>query len=99
MIRRTTVALLVLAAAVAAQSFVDGTFTGPSGSRPGEDGPAFRIVNQFPNPQGGNYASGLAYNSGVLWCASAFSSVIHRCDDNTGTPLCSFTGPDSSMRG
>jgi len=58
-----------------------------------------KIVRAFPNPQGTQYASGLAFQNGQIWAASAFNATIYRLDAWTGATLGSFTAPSSSMRG
>jgi hypothetical protein len=58
-----------------------------------------KIVRSFPNPHVANYASGLAFQGGQLWAASAFNATIYRIDAWTGATLGSFTAPSSSMRG
>jgi glutamine cyclotransferase len=58
-----------------------------------------KIVQSFPHPLGTNYASGLAFQNGQLWGASAFNATIYRMDAWTGATLGSFQAPSSSMRG
>jgi len=58
-----------------------------------------KVVRSFPNPQGMNYASGLAFSNGQIWGASAFNSIIYRVDAWTGATLGSFNGPSANMRG
>jgi glutamine cyclotransferase len=58
-----------------------------------------KVIRSFPNPQGANYASGLAYQNGQLWASSAFNSIIYRIDAWSGATLGSFNGPSANMRG
>ena len=44
----------------------------------------YKIVNSFPNPQGTNYASGVAYARGVVWLGCSFNSTIYRATPTPG---------------
>jgi outer membrane protein assembly factor BamB len=58
-----------------------------------------RVVRSFPSPHGAGYASGLAYQGGVLWAAANNSATVFRVDAWTGATLGSFAAPGTLMRG